>query len=104
MSDLVTLMALLRGLHLAAMVSLLGTAAFTVWMLPVVAEPPAVLRRRLYRLCLVSGSVAILAGAAWFMLQAAAIADVGRWPALLCDSAWKKDPLRGVIGVQTGPL
>src|SRR4051794_26038333 len=21
-----------------------------------------------------------------------------------CDSAWKKDPLRGVIGVQTGPL
>jgi hypothetical protein len=23
---------------------------------------------------------------------------------LACDSAWKKDPLRGVIGVQTGPL
>jgi hypothetical protein len=23
---------------------------------------------------------------------------------VICDSAWKKDPLRGVIGVQTGPL
>src|SRR3954469_9307003 len=83
MSDLVTLMALLRGLHLATMVSLLGTTAFTVWMLPAVAEPPAALRRRLYRLCQVSGSVAILAGAAWFVLQTAAMADVGSWPALL---------------------
>jgi hypothetical protein len=26
------------------------------------------------------------------------------WMELPCDSAWKKDPLRGVIGVQTGPL
>ena len=25
-------------------------------------------------------------------------------PALACESAWKKDPLRGVIGVQKGPL
>src|SRR3954466_12394413 len=83
MSDLVTLMALLRGLHLATMVSLLGTAAFTVWMLPAVAEPPAALRRRLYRLCQVSGTVAILAGAAWFVLQTGARADVGSWPALL---------------------
>jgi putative copper export protein len=83
MSDLVTLMALLRGLHLATMVSLLGTTAFTVWMLPAVAEPPAALRRRLYRLCQVSGSVAILAGAAWFVLQTAAIADADSWPALL---------------------
>jgi putative copper export protein len=83
MSDLVTLMALLRGLHLATMVSLLGTAAFTVWMLSAVAEPPAALRRRLYRLCQVSGTVAILAGAAWFVLQTAAMADVGSWPALL---------------------
>src|SRR5689334_4315012 len=83
MSELVALMALLRGLHLATMVALLGTTAFTVWMLPAVAEPPAALRRRLYRLCLVSGSVALLAGAAWFMLQTAAIADAGSWPALL---------------------
>jgi len=74
MFDLVNLMALLRGLHLAAVISLLGMAAFIVWMLPAAAGPPAVLRRRLYRLCRVSGGVAILAGAAWFVLQTAAMA------------------------------
>ena len=26
------------------------------------------------------------------------------FPPYACESAWKKDPLRGVIGVQKGPL
>jgi hypothetical protein len=47
--------------------------------------------------------------------DAQTLADLGitksqssRWQKLAaipdCDSAWKEDPLRGVIGVQTGPL
>jgi putative copper export protein len=83
MSDLASLMALLRGLHLAAMLSLLGAAAFIVWLLPTMEASPPALRRRLHRLCRLSGSVALLAGTAWFMLQTAAIADADTWSALL---------------------
>src|SRR5690349_9188609 len=76
-------MALARGLHLAAMLSLLGAAAFIVWLLPTVAASPAALRRRLYSLCRLSGGVAILAGAAWFVQQTAAIADADTWSDVL---------------------
>src|SRR3954447_5212729 len=83
MSDLASLMALLRGLHLAAMLSLLGAAGFIVWLLPTVEASPPELCRRLYRLCRLSGGIALLAGTAWFVLQAAAIADADTWSALL---------------------
>ena len=29
---------------------------------------------------------------------------VSQWLSTGCGSAWKKDPVSGVIGVQTGPL
>jgi hypothetical protein len=32
------------------------------------------------------------------------VADLVALRDLRCDSAWKKDPLGGVIGVQKGPL
>jgi putative copper export protein/mono/diheme cytochrome c family protein len=68
------ILALTRGLHLAAMLSLLGSAGFITWTLPAAAEAPERLRRRLNGLLWLSGLVAILAGAAWFTLQSAAIA------------------------------
>jgi undecaprenyl-diphosphatase len=37
-------------------------------------------------------------------LAALAILFIGAAWLFLCDSAWKKDPLGGVIGVQKGPL
>jgi putative copper export protein/mono/diheme cytochrome c family protein len=74
MIDLATMMALVRGLHLAATVSLLGTAGFIAWMLPAAGAVPHRLRRALLRLWWVSGAVAVLAGGAWFTMQSAAIA------------------------------
>src|ERR1700677_1219330 len=67
-------MALMRGLHLAATLSLLGTAGFLAWVLPAAGAPLDLLRRRLIRVWWISGVVAVLAGAAWFTLQAATIA------------------------------
>ena len=79
MIGLATATTLLRGLHLAACLSLLGGAGFIAWMLPggVVPGAGAVAERlasRLRLVCLVSGVVALLAGAAWFVLEAAAMA------------------------------
>jgi putative copper export protein/mono/diheme cytochrome c family protein len=74
MFDTATIMAMARGLHVAAMLSLLGTAGFMAWMLPVAGVPPDLLRRRLVRLWWISGGVALVAGGVWFVLQAAAIA------------------------------
>src|SRR3954469_20137599 len=75
MSDLVTLMALLRGLHLAATLSLLGTVGFIAWILPTATSVAPSLRRRLNRLCRASGMVAILAGIGWLILETAAMAS-----------------------------
>ncbi|MDR3531590.1 MAG: CopD family protein [Rhodopila sp.] len=72
--SLATTMALVRGLHLAATVSLLGTVGFITWTLPAASVVPDPLRRRLMRLWWVSGLIALLAGAAWFTIQSAAIA------------------------------
>src|SRR4051812_45300411 len=67
--------ALMRGLHLAAMLSLLGAGGFIAWMLPACGSVPDLLRRRLVRVCWISGITALLAGGVWFILQGAAIAD-----------------------------
>lgn len=72
--SLAAIMPLVRGLHLAATLSLLGTVSFIAWMLPAAPAVPDGLRRRLARLWWISGSVALLAGAVWFVLQAGAIA------------------------------
>jgi putative copper export protein/mono/diheme cytochrome c family protein len=69
-----TTMAVVRGLHLAATLSLLGTAGFLAWILPAAGVAPGTLHRRLVRLWWISGSVALLGGLAWFSLQSAAIA------------------------------
>jgi putative copper export protein/mono/diheme cytochrome c family protein len=73
MVDAASIMAGMRGLHLAATVSLLGTVAFVAWILPAAGSVPTELRRRLIHVWWVSGTVALLAGLAWFTLQAAAI-------------------------------
>jgi putative copper export protein/mono/diheme cytochrome c family protein len=75
MTSLATTMALLRGVHLAAALSLLGTASFIAWMLPAAGAAAAPLRRRLTRLCWVNGLVAVTAGLAWFGLQTATFVD-----------------------------
>src|SRR3954451_6488734 len=86
MVDAAAIMALMRGLHLAAALSLLGTAGFIVWMLPAAGMGPIVLRRRLVRVWWISGVVSVAAGLGWFTLQAAAIAGAdsaaAAWAAL----------------------
>lgn len=74
MISLATWTAVLRGLHLAASLSLLGTVGFIGWMLPAAVNLTHTLRRRLTRLWWASGLIALLAGGVWFILQAAAIA------------------------------
>ena len=77
MIGLATTIALLRGLHLAGCLSLLGGGGFIAWVLPAAGVVADRLANRLRLACLVSGGVALLAGAAWFALQAAAIAGAG---------------------------
>jgi putative copper export protein len=73
MIDLLTCTAAVRALHLAAALSLLGSAGFIAWILPAAGPPPGALHRRLTLVMRVSGLIAVAAGAAWFALQAAAI-------------------------------
>jgi putative copper export protein/mono/diheme cytochrome c family protein len=75
MTGLATIMELLRGLHLAAILSLLGTAGFIAWLLPTTEGDAVSLRRSLLRLWWGSGLLAVLAGAAWLVLQAAIFVD-----------------------------
>jgi putative copper export protein/mono/diheme cytochrome c family protein len=79
MADHPVLMAAVRGLHLAAALSLLGTAGFLAWMLPAAGGIHPGVRRRVGRAGTVSGVLAIAAGAGWFVLQAAAIAGAETW-------------------------
>ncbi|HEX4366279.1 MAG TPA: CopD family protein [Rhodopila sp.] len=80
MNGIAAIMALVRGLHMAAMLSLLGTIGFLLWMLRPDPAVPGVLYRRLTRLWWFSGVIALLAGAAWFVLQSAAIAGAETVP------------------------
>ncbi|MEA2737466.1 MAG: hypothetical protein QOH05_773, partial [Acetobacteraceae bacterium] len=79
MISLGTAMALVRGLHLAATLSLLGTAGFVAWMLPAAGIVPDLARRGLIRLWWISGLVALMAGLGWFTVQSAMIAGAGSW-------------------------
>lgn len=70
----------MRGLHLAAALSLLGGAGFSAWILPAARIVPDRLRLVLSRLRWISGLLALLAGAAWLTLQAATIAGADTLP------------------------
>lgn len=74
MANLATLGALLRGLHLAAMLSLLGVVGCLAWVLPAAAADGREMVPALVRLWRVSGVAALLTLMAWFVSQSAAIA------------------------------
>jgi putative copper export protein/mono/diheme cytochrome c family protein len=93
MITIATIMAMVRGLHLAATLSLLGTVGFIAWMLPAASVVPDRLRHRLTRLWWVGGLIALLAGAAWLTIQSVTIADTDT----LSDAL---DALR-VVGLHT---
>ncbi len=74
MPDQTTILAVLRGLHLAASLSLLGGVGFLAWVLPAAGPDGQPLQTPLIRLARVSGVAALLSGLGWFALQAAVIA------------------------------
>jgi putative copper export protein/mono/diheme cytochrome c family protein len=65
---------LLRGLHVASLVSLFGTLLFVATVLPGGSEGAPV-RRMLRRLANASALAGLIAGIAWLVVQTAAIAD-----------------------------
>jgi putative copper resistance protein D len=73
-----TILALLRGLHLAALLSLFGTLISLALVAPVglrdVGAAAAPVRRRLISLARWSGGLALLIGACWIVSQASVIA------------------------------
>ncbi|HQT79246.1 MAG: hypothetical protein B7Z80_24450 [Rhodospirillales bacterium 20-64-7] len=68
-------LALLRGLHLTAMLSMLGTQAFLAWLLPAATVRGGGLHSRLIGLWRVSGALALLTGAVWLSVEAAIMAE-----------------------------
>src|SRR4051794_33325313 len=71
MDPVTVLLTTLRGLHLAAMLSLFGTVVFTLYLAPLA------IRGRLLHLARASAGFAAVFGSAWFIVQAAVIADAG---------------------------
>jgi putative copper export protein/mono/diheme cytochrome c family protein len=74
------LQAILRGVHMAALLSLFGTLAFLVIVAPAAmaeagVEAAARLRRRLLVLAGISAATALLLGVAWLTVESALIAD-----------------------------
>ncbi|HVZ07299.1 copper resistance D family protein [Rhodopila sp.] len=69
-----TAVAVLRGLHLAALLSGLGAAGFLLWVMPAAGDArPAT--SAVVTLCRASLGLALLLGTVWFALLAGAIAD-----------------------------
>ena len=71
-------MALLRGTHVAALVSLFGTLVFLTLVVPSAMTEATVeaphLRRRLLRLARISAAFALIIGIAWLVVESAVIA------------------------------
>src|SRR3954470_10188114 len=74
--------ALLRGLHLAAVLSVMGTTAFIAWTMPAAADPRPALPG-LVRLWRLGGWLALVLGAGWFVAQSVEIADAQTLRALM---------------------
>ena len=74
-------MALLRGAHIAALVSLFGTLVFLTLVAPAAvaeaAEDAPRLRRRLLRVARISAAFALIVGIAWIAVESAVIAGAG---------------------------
>ena len=81
MSTLEIVVALLRGVHMAALVSLFGTLVFLTLVAPsAVAEAPKDaprLQRRLLRVARISAALALIIGVAWIAVESAVIAGAG---------------------------
>jgi putative copper export protein/mono/diheme cytochrome c family protein len=79
MSTLDIVVALLRGMHVAGLVSLFGTLVFLTVVAPsamaeaTIDAPP--LRRRLLRIARISTACALIIGIAWLVVESAVIAD-----------------------------
>jgi putative copper export protein/mono/diheme cytochrome c family protein len=74
MSAIDIVASLLRGVHVAALVSLFGTLLFTAVVLPAGSDCIPV-RQTLHRLARLSALVGLIAGVTWLVVQTAAIAD-----------------------------
>ena len=81
MSTLEIVVALLRGAHVAALVSLFGTLVFLTLVAPAAmaeaAEDAPRLRRRLLRVARISAALALIVGIAWLAVESAVIAGAG---------------------------
>jgi putative copper resistance protein D len=81
MSTLEFVVALLRGTHVAALVSLFGTLVFLTLVAPAAvteaAQDAPRLRRWLLRLARISAAVALTIGIAWIVVESAVIAGAG---------------------------
>jgi putative copper export protein/mono/diheme cytochrome c family protein len=79
MSTLESVVALLRGAHVAALVSLFGTMVFLTIVAPAAmaeaTKDASRLRRRLLRVALISAAVGLTIGVAWIVVETAVIAD-----------------------------
>ena len=78
MSTLEIVVALLRGAHIAALVSLFGTLVFLTLVAPAAVAEAARdaprLRRRLLRVARISAALALIVGIAWIAVESAVIA------------------------------
>jgi putative copper export protein len=72
----------LRGVHVAALVSLFGALLFTAAILPA-GEDAAQMRGLLRRLALASALVGLVSGVAWLLMETVAIAGTGTVAATL---------------------
>jgi len=81
MSTLEIVVALLRGAHMAALVSLFGTLVFLTLVAPAAmaeaAKDALRLRRRLLRVARISAATALIVGIAWIAVESAVIAGAG---------------------------
>ena len=81
MSTLEIVVALLRGAHVAALVSLFGTLVFLTLVAPAAVAEAAKdaprLRRRLLRVARISAAFALIVGIAWMAVESAVIAGAG---------------------------
>jgi putative copper export protein/mono/diheme cytochrome c family protein len=81
MGTLEIVVALLRGAHMAALVSLFGTLVFLTLVSPAAmaeaAEDAPLLRRRLLRVARISAVLGLIVGIAWIAVESAVIAGAG---------------------------